>query len=82
MPSHEEIRQEVGSWLDENWNPNLSLVEWRNILPDGGWAAPSWPEDAFGRGYTQDEAHVVSDVFLKKGAVGADQSAPHQPHLS
>ena len=36
----EEIRNEVTQWLDENWSSDRSLIEWRNILVDGGWAAP------------------------------------------
>ena len=33
----EEVRREVRAWLEANWNPELSLVEWRNRLADSGW---------------------------------------------
>ena len=27
--SEEQVRNEVRAWLEENWSPNLDLVEWR-----------------------------------------------------
>ncbi len=74
----DEIRREVGRWLDENWSPDLALIEWRNILVDGGWAAPHWPEDHFGRGFTTEQAAVVTAVFEERGAVGAAQIGPRR----
>jgi len=72
----EEIRREVAAWLDENWSPELSLIEWRNVLIEGGWAAPHWPEEYYGRGFTTEQARVVTAVFNEKGAVGAAQVGP------
>jgi alkylation response protein AidB-like acyl-CoA dehydrogenase len=74
----DEIRQEVGRWLDENWSPDRSLRDWRNILVDGGWAAPHWPEDYFGRGFTTEQTAVVTAVFDERGAVGAAQIGPRR----
>ena len=66
------------AWLDENWSPDRSLIEWRNILVDGGWAAPHWPEDCFGRGFSNEQAAVVTAVFNERGAVGAAQVGPRR----
>jgi alkylation response protein AidB-like acyl-CoA dehydrogenase len=74
----DEIRKEVSDWLDANWTADRSLIEWRNILLEGGWAAPDWPEDCFGRGYDAEQAAVVSEVFAEKGAVGAAQVGPRR----
>ena len=74
----DEIRKEVSDWLDANWSADRSLIEWRNILLEGGWAAPDWPEDCFGRGYDAEQAAVVSEVFVEKGAVGAAQVGPRR----
>ena len=74
----EEIRSAVGSWLDENWSPDRSLREWREILLEGGWAAPHYPEEYFGRGFTNEQAKVVADVFAEKGAVPAAHSGPRR----
>ena len=74
----DEIRKEVSDWLDANWSTDRSLKEWRNILLEGGWAAPNWPEDCFGRGYNAEQSAVVSEVFAEKGAVGAAQVGPRR----
>lgn len=71
-----DIRQAVSEWLEANWSPDYSLREWRNLLVDGGWAAPHWPTEWYGRGFTAEEAAVVRDVFNEKGALGAAQTGP------
>ena len=30
--TEEAVREELRAWLEENWNPDLGLVEWRNML--------------------------------------------------
>jgi alkylation response protein AidB-like acyl-CoA dehydrogenase len=77
-PTHDEIRREVAAWLDRNWSPDRSLIEWRNLLIDGGWAAPHWPEQWYGRGFTNEQAAVVAEVFDEKGAVPAAQIGPRR----
>lgn len=74
----EQIEQEVSTWLDENWNPDLSLIEWRNILVDGGWSTPHWPEEYFGRGFTQEQSSVVSRIFHARGVVPVAQAGPRR----
>ena len=54
-----EIRRAVSEFIDVEFDPELSLIEWRTRLLDGGWAAPSWPTDWFGRGFSQKQASVV-----------------------
>lgn len=76
--THDEIRKEVERWLDANWSPDRSLIEWRNILVDGGWAAPHWPETCFGRGFSTEQAAVVAAVFDERGAIGAAQVGPRR----
>ena len=66
----EDVRREVRAWLEANWNPELSLVEWRNRLADSGWAAPTWPERWLGRGLPVALGDVVAEEFERIGAVG------------
>ena len=47
--SDTDISAQVLGWFREAWDPDLTLVEWRNRLVDSGWAAPSWSSDWFGR---------------------------------
>ena len=74
--THDEIRRDVAQWIDDNWSPDRPLREWREILLDGGWAAPHWPEEYFGRGFTIDQANVVFQVFNEMGAVPAARVGP------
>ena len=41
----DELRQ----WLDENWDPELTVAEWWERLGMAGWAAPCFPTDAYGK---------------------------------
>lgn len=72
----EHILQAVNEWLDANWNPDLSLQEWRELLVDGGWAVPHWPEDCFGRGFSQEQSALVAKVFSERGVVPVPQAVP------
>lgn len=72
----EAIRTEVEAWLDKHWSAQRTLFEWRNMLVEGGWAAPQWPKEWYGKGYDQAQTSIVSTAFAKKGAVGAAQSGP------
>jgi len=74
----DEIRQEVSAWLDAHWSLDRSLKEWRDVLLEAGWAAPHWPEEWFGRGFTIEQAAVVTEVFNEKGAVPAAWIGPRR----
>ena len=47
--TRETVQQEVRDWLQDNWDPQLSLQAWRERLVDAGWAVPSWSRKWFGR---------------------------------
>lgn len=70
----EQIRQHVRDWLTSNWNPNLDLVRWRELLADSGWGAPDWPSDYFGRDLDPQLSTVVEEEFARIGAIGAAHS--------
>jgi alkylation response protein AidB-like acyl-CoA dehydrogenase len=70
LPSSEDVRAEVKAWLEENWNPDLTVAEWWDILARSGYAAPSFPADAWGKGYPRDLAMAVSETLQEHGAVG------------
>ena len=72
----EQIRREVSAWLDANWRVNRPLIEWRELLLEAGWAAPHWPEEWYGRGFTLEQTVVVVEVFREKAAVPAAQVGP------
>ena len=72
----ETIRIELNAWLDEHWSVDHSLLAWRTLLVDGGWAATHWPEAHFGRGFNPEQARVVSDVFAERQIVPAASVGP------
>ena len=69
-PTEASVRAEARAWLEANWNPDSSLVEWRNKLADSGWGMPTWPEEWYGRGLAVGLAPVVEEEFHRLGAVG------------
>ena len=78
LTSNEAIRAELESWLDENWSPDRSLLAWRDMLVDGGWAATGWPTEYFGRGFDRGQVALVHEIFSEKGAVGAASVGPRR----
>ena len=68
--TREEIASAVRAWLEKAWDPERPLVEWRQLLVDAGWAAPSWPLDRHGRGLPAWADDVVADELRNAGAVG------------
>ena len=72
--SEAEVRAEVRQWLAANWNPELSLVEWRSKLADSGWGMPQWPKEWYGRDLPHGLVRAVEEEFASVGAVGAAKS--------
>lgn len=67
--SAESVRTEVRTWVEANWDPALSLQEWRGRLVTSGWAVPSWPERWFGKGLPAWADDLVRRELLSCGAV-------------
>lgn len=70
----DSVRAEIREWLANEWDPNLSLVEWRKKLVRSGWGAPSWPADLFGRGLPTALASIVDEEMRRVAAVGVARS--------
>jgi alkylation response protein AidB-like acyl-CoA dehydrogenase len=70
LPSIEDVRAEVKAWLEENWDPDRKVGEWWDVLARSGYAAPTFPEDAWGKGWPRDLAMAVSETLSQNGAVG------------
>ena len=72
--SEADVRAEVRTWLAANWDPEMSLVAWRNKLVDSGWGMPQWPEAWYGRGLPLGLVRGVEEEFASIGAVGVAKS--------
>mgnify|MGYP006283716985 CR=1 FL=1 len=66
----ESVRTELAAWINEHWDPNASLLEWRTRLAAAGWAAPSWPERWHGKGWPAWTDAVVSQALVELGTCG------------
>jgi alkylation response protein AidB-like acyl-CoA dehydrogenase len=66
-----DLVAELRSWLDQNWDPDLTVGEWWERLGLAGWAAPIWPEQWYGRGLSRDEANMISREIGSHGALDA-----------
>ncbi len=74
-PGADRVAAEVAAWLAGRWDPELSLVAWRDLLAESGWGAPTWPPEWCGRGLPVAMADVVEREFDRVGAVGPPQGS-------
>lgn len=64
------LRTEVRVWLEENWDDQQPLLEWRDLLVESGWGCPTWPADWYGKGLSGADAEIVREEFHRVNAVG------------
>jgi len=62
---------ELREWLNENWNPDLTVAQWWERLGLAGWSAPSLPENAYGKGLARNDAVRVAETISEHGALPA-----------
>src|SRR5205807_789940 len=67
----EDAVADVRAWLEDNWDPDLTVGEWWDRLGTSGWAAPTWPVEWFGRGLSREEGVRVQAAVAGSGALGA-----------
>ncbi|MBB4133836.1 acyl-CoA dehydrogenase family protein [Gordonia humi] len=65
------VADDVRTWLAENF-AGVNDREWREHVIAAGWAAPTWPADAFGRNLSSADATIVREEFRAAGAKGAN----------
>ena len=61
----------VREWLDENWDPDLTVAEWWERLGLAGWSAPTLPSESYGRGLSRSDAVAVAKAITEYGALNA-----------
>ena len=70
MPDAAGILAELRRWIEANWDPGLSLVRWRELLADAGWACPAWPHGWCGRSLPAGLAALVAAERVDAGVPG------------
>jgi alkylation response protein AidB-like acyl-CoA dehydrogenase len=73
MPARTTIDpiDELHDWLEENWDPDLTVAAWWERLGLAGWAAPILPVDCYGRGLSRGDTVRVVRAIAEFGALGA-----------
>ncbi|MCI5046687.1 MAG: acyl-CoA dehydrogenase family protein [Aquisalinus sp.] len=70
----EAFRQEVVSFLDENWPAaqrgkvefnKETYLDWHKKLHAKGWVAPAWPEEYGGTGWTPTQRYIFDQEMAK-----------------
>src|SRR5436305_8736047 len=69
--TNRDVTAEVNAWLEENWDPDLTVGKWWERLGTSGWAAPTWPEEWYGKGLSREEGGRVQQAIGEFGALGA-----------
>jgi alkylation response protein AidB-like acyl-CoA dehydrogenase len=62
---------ELKSWLELFWDPDLTVGEWWERLGLAGWSAPTLPTNAYGRGASRSGAIAIAREIAAFGALGA-----------
>jgi alkylation response protein AidB-like acyl-CoA dehydrogenase len=62
--------EEFRSWLEQNWDTDITVGEWWERLGTSGWAAPMLPTNAYGKGLSRPDAMRVGAELGKAGALG------------
>lgn len=63
----------VEAWIEQNWNPELTLRAWWRRLFDAGLAFPTWPEGMGGTGAGPSEARAVAAAVAAAGVIAAPE---------
>ncbi|MEZ5139601.1 MAG: acyl-CoA dehydrogenase family protein [Acidimicrobiales bacterium] len=67
----EEILDELQAWLEDNWDADLTVAQWWERLGLAGWAAPTLPTNAYGRGVARSVGVRIQKAIAEFGALGA-----------
>ncbi|MEL7210792.1 MAG: acyl-CoA dehydrogenase, partial [Actinomycetota bacterium] len=63
--SESDVLVELKGWLEDNWDPDLTVAEWWDRLGNAGWSAPTWPEEWYGKGLSRSEANQVQSTIAE-----------------
>jgi alkylation response protein AidB-like acyl-CoA dehydrogenase len=67
----EELRDQAATWVEANWDLDLTVAEWWECLASSGWGFPTWPTEWFGKGLDNDALAAIDAVFRDQRALGA-----------
>ncbi|HVM55019.1 MAG TPA: acyl-CoA dehydrogenase family protein [Acidimicrobiales bacterium] len=69
MTTIDDVRTETEQWLDEQWDPSITVAEWWSRLAAARLANPMLPEP-WGRGWSREQAASLASAMTGRGALG------------
>jgi alkylation response protein AidB-like acyl-CoA dehydrogenase len=64
-----ELVDEVRAWLDDSWDPDLTVDDWWRAVAKAGWTAPHFAPEQGGRGLPRNAGNTVRATFGDYGAL-------------
>ncbi len=69
-PVADDVIDEIRTWLEDNWDPDLTCGAWWERLGTAGWSAPTLPPHAYGRGVARSVGVQIAQAITAFGALG------------
>jgi alkylation response protein AidB-like acyl-CoA dehydrogenase len=66
----DDVLDELRRWLEDSWDPDLTVGAWWERLGLAGWSAPGLPVGRYGRGLSRNDAVRVQNEIAAFGALG------------
>ena len=58
-------------WINDNWNTDLTLREWWQLMNEARLSFPRWPSEWFGRDASQKDQLAILKAFSDADVIGA-----------
>lgn len=68
--SIQAIEAEVGAWIDANWDLEMSVGQWWDLVFEARYAHPMLAEHAYGRSWNRPQAMAVGRMFATRNVLG------------
>jgi alkylation response protein AidB-like acyl-CoA dehydrogenase len=65
-----DVHEAFSTFLDEHWDPDMSVAAWWACLAEHRWGALTWPEQWYGRGLSGEMAKRIADERERHGVPG------------
>lgn len=63
------LLSDVARWLEQHWDPDLTVAQWWEQVGASGWTAPHFPREWGGLGYSRRSVVAARAAFHRHGAV-------------
>ena len=72
-----DVEKTISDWVEDNWDPDMTLGTWWERLAESGYAHPALPESAGGKGWNRAQAARAMRRLGELGVVGPPPGLGH-----